>query len=417
MFPVIACLIIPAFWSMGRKFVARHLSAYTLAFLILLVPWIISSVGPDGKPWLLFKLHLIVEQRYSDGVPAIQRHSDSRLPEIDQGTFPAEKDADYLPHFSSHRDRSVNDFDQADPLQSTLSATVSANKNPPSIVTRFLYHLVHDLSTSVMTLPDSFRYDDLDNLTQRVYWEDAGGWQGDLPAGQTALVILNLLLLAIGLGYGWVHYRWAGLLPLAIFAAYSVSLAAAMNSGGRYLSPMDWVIFFYYGLAILAIIQFIYKVLAGRGKSQPASPDPGAGKPHSDRRKLLLSLVVVIFLSTLIPIASFVLPAVTASARIQKKMEAVAEHLSERTGSDEQIVYGQILYPYVYDGEFSFDFLTPTGDTSYTLPETAGVPSGLRSGEPAFLALHGGDHGKDLRLESIYRWQSAKPQLIWQNQH
>jgi len=50
LFPAIACLIVPAFWKMGKMYVAKHLSAFTLAFLILLIPWIFSSVGPDGRP-------------------------------------------------------------------------------------------------------------------------------------------------------------------------------------------------------------------------------------------------------------------------------------------------------------------------------------------------------------------------------
>ena len=416
MFPVIACLIVPAFWSMGRKFVVRHVSVYTLAFLILLIPWILSSVSPDGQPWLLFKLHLIVEERYGLSVPSAQSHLGSRLPEIDPRAFLSEKNAGFPAQFSSTHDREQKTIVETAPVQSTLPTPELANKTPHSIVTRFLYHLSHNFSTSVMALPDSLRYDDLNHLAQRVYWADAGGWQGGLPVGQTALVILNLLLLAIGLGYGWVHYRWTGLLPLAIFIAYAFSLSAAMNSGGRYLAPMDWVIFFYYGLAILAIIQFVYKALAAKAPGQPPSPDPVAAHPLSDRHKLVLSLAVVILLSALIPFASFVVPVMTGSARRQAQMEAVSQSLSAQTGPGAQVVYGQILYPYIYDGRLSFDFLTPTGDTSYTQPVSDGVPSGLRCGEPAFLALQIDSHGKYTRLESIYRWQPAKPLLIWQNQ-
>ena len=294
LFPAIACLIVPAFWKMGKKYVAKHLSAFTLAFLILLIPWIFSSVGPDGTPWLLFKIRLIKDQRYGSIAPSLKSLEGSNLSGMKMAAIPLE--GNDLPNLqlSNIQGWVSTDYALAAPSQSIPSALLPSHNPPGGIVPRFLYHLLHNFSTSVMSLPDSLRYDDLDHLTQRVYWADSGGWQGNLPIGQIGLVILNLLLIAIGLGYGWVHHRWAGMIPLAIFIAYSVSLAAAMNSGGRYLPPIDCVFFFYYGLAIIAIIQFVYKVITGRGQSQPASPDLGAAQPASDRRNLVFSLAGII---------------------------------------------------------------------------------------------------------------------------
>jgi hypothetical protein len=401
---------------MGKKYVARHVSVYSLAFLILLVPWIFSSVGPDGKPWLLFKIHLIIDQRYGSSVPSIQGQAGSNLPGMKMAFIPLDGQAVPSLRLSSLEGRAVNEYAQAAPSQGTRSTPLNSYNPPGGIVPRFLYHLLHNFSSSVMSLPDSLRYDDLNHLIQRVYWADGGGWQGGLPIGQTGLIILNLGLVAIGLGYSWVHQRWAGMIPMAIFIGYCVSLAAAMNSGGRYLSPMDWVIYFYYGLAIVAIIQFVHKVLTGKGQSQPASPDAGEARPPSDRRSLGFSLAGIIVLASLVPIANFVLPAVTGSARHLAEMEAAGQSLSAHEDPGAKILYGQILYPYYREDELTFDFLTPAGDASYAIARTPGMPAELICGEPAFIALQSDAQGDYSQVESIYRWQAAKAALIWKNQ-
>jgi len=416
LFPAIACLIVPAFWKMGRKYVARHLSAYTMAFLILMIPWVLSSVGPDGKPWLLFKLHLIIEERYGSVASSIQMPLGSNPPGIEMAAFPLEANTSQSLLPSRLQSRMAKDDTLAASLQSGISNLENNNATPAGIVPRSLYHLLHNFSTSVMALPDSLRYDDLNHLTQRVYWADAGGWQGRLPLGQTGLVLLNLLLLAIGLAYAWVHHRWAGLIPLAIFIAYSVSLAAAMNSGGRYLPPMDWVIFFYYGLAIVAIIQFVYQVLTGQLQIQPASPGSPFARPPSHRRSLWLSLAGVILLASLVPIASFIIPALTASARRQSEMQAARQKLPAQANPGALIVAGQILYPYVYADTLTFDFLTPSGASSYAIPRASGIKAHLRNGEPAFLALQNDAQGNQPQVETIYRWQGEEALLIWRNQ-
>ena len=261
-------------------------------------------------------------------------------------------------------------------------------------------------------MPDSLLYDDVNHLSRRIYWSDSGGWRGDMPFVQIGLVFLNLVLVAIGLGYSWIHHRWAGMIPMTIFIAYSVSLSAAMNSGGRYLVPMDWVLYFYYGLAIVVIVRFVLKVLAGLEQSRPASLGTGAGRPVSERRKLGFSLAGIIFLASLIPIANFVLPVLTPSTRNQAKVEAVRASISAQAKPGTQVVYGEILYPYYEKDLLTFSFLTPTGVTGYVLPRTPAVKAELSGGERAFLALRS-DNKNNLQMESIYLLQNASTQLIW----
>jgi hypothetical protein len=414
LFPAIACLAVPVFWGKGKKFLLIHLSTYTLAFLILLIPWILSTVDTQGTPWLFIKLYNVIKQRYGSIDSSVQGYVGSSLPEM--GLAAVNLDGYAFPILQSHglQEWAINDSARAKPSQETGSVFLQGSIESNGIVSRFLDHLLHNFSTSILSMPDSLIYDDLNHLSQRIYWVDGGGWQGNLPLAQAGMVFLNLVLVAIGLGYSWAHHRWAGMIPMTIFIAYSLSLSAAMNSGGRYLTPMDWVIYFYYGLAIVVIIKFVIKALTGKDNSQPAGLVSVEKPLISDRRKLVWSLVGVVCLAGLIPIAKWVLPVVTASARNHANVEAARQEISTNEKTGAIVVYGEILYPYYEERMLTFDFLTPSGSTSYAILRNPALKTELSGGEQAFIALLGDDQ-KNLPVESIYLWQDAKPVLFWKN--
>lgn len=412
LFPALAGLIVLVFWKSGKKFLMSHLAVFTLAFLIILIPWIMSSVNSQGTPWMFSKLRAIFKQRYGSIDSSIRGIAGAGLPEMGMAAIKLEGNT-----VLTFQDWAAKDFAGGVLSSDTRDALVKTITDSGAIVYRFFYHLFHNFSTSVLSIPNSLVYDDLNHLSQRVYWIDLGGWQGDLPVIQTGLVFLNLILLAFGLGYSWTRHRWAGMIPIFIFIAYSVSLGAAMNSGGRYLTPIDWVIYFYYGLALVVIIKFVYKGLTGKYQSRPASPDSGGTARISDRQKFGFSLAGIILLASLIPIANFVLPAVTASARNQANMEAVGEKISANEEPGVSVVYGEILYPYYDNLLVTFDLLTPGGSVRYSLTRPPKLKANLTGGEHAFIALRSIDQEHPI-VESVYLWQAANPVpvLIWKYQ-
>ena len=415
LFPAGACLIVPVFWRAGKKFLFKQLTVYTLGFLILLVPWIVTGVNPNGTPWLLIKLYNVINTRYGSSDFNIRGNPYSDLPEIGMVVVNWEGNTLLDLQMSSFQGWAANDQGSSPLHGNTPTMFVKGNNDPDPILYRFLDHLLHNFSTSVLSMPDSLVYDDLNHLIQPIYWSDAGGWQGNLPATQTGLVFLNLVLIAIGLGYSWVHHRWAGMIPLAVFMAYSLSLSSAMNSGGRYLVPVDWVVYFYYGLASVVIMQFVHKVLSGKEQHQPDRQDPGAAALNSDRRAMRFSLAGIICLASLIPLANFALPAVSSLTRNQVDIEKIEEIISAQEDPGANIIYGEILYPYYNDDTLTFDFITPQAATSYTIVSTPELKAELMGGENAFIAQRSDGQG-NLQVGSIYLWQNAKPVLIWKLQ-
>ncbi len=411
LFPTGACLIVPVFWRLGKKFLLRHLLVYALAFLILQIPWMISGVDSEGKPFLLKKFQDVINMRYGSINSSIQGLMYSSMPEMAMAAVNWEGIPELFHQSDSLQDLTVNENDWSLLSQNIFSTLVKSENVSHGTIYRFLDHLLHNFSTSVLSMPDSLIYDDLNHLSQRIYWSDTGilVWRGDLPAVQTGLVFLNLILIAIGLGYSWIHHRWAGMIPMVIFIAYSLSLSAAMSSGGRYLIPMDWVFYFYYGLAIVVIIQFVYKVMAGKYQNRTTRLVPCVAQRISDRRALGFSLAGIICLASLIPIANIVLPAMSISTRNRADVKMAMESISTHENPGVYILYGEILYPYYNDGRLKFDFLSPHGIGSYSIDRTLGLKAVLKGGEHAFITRRTGKQ----QVESIYLWQDKEPFLIW----
>jgi hypothetical protein len=103
-------------------------------------------------------------------------------------------------------------------------------------------------------LPTTFEFHDLRHTLKygAPYWESY--WDGNLTFGEGFFLILNLFLIALGIGASWRSARFSGLIPLGIFVFYNFSNAFARTSGGRYLVPMDWIVLLYFLLGLFQII-------------------------------------------------------------------------------------------------------------------------------------------------------------------
>jgi len=134
-------------------------------------------------------------------------------------------------------------------------------------------HFFHNLFTSALILPTSLVYDDLEHtLTPpQSYW--GAEWQANFSPGEGLLFAINLLMIAIGIGWGWQRFRIAGLAPLAVALTYFMASALARTSGGRYIVPADWVVYFYY---VLGLVQFTWWIIGlifpGRARMQIDPP-------------------------------------------------------------------------------------------------------------------------------------------------
>jgi len=63
-------------------------------------------------------------------------------------------------------------------------------------------------------------------------------------------LIASLLILSIGFGTAWRKYKVAGAVPMMVFLVYNLATAVARTSGGRYIQPVQWIVYLYFGIGL-----------------------------------------------------------------------------------------------------------------------------------------------------------------------
>lgn len=138
-------------------------------------------------------------------------------------------------------------------------------------------HFIHNLVTSVLTLPPSFIFHDLRSVIreQSPYWDP--DWNGSLDVTASLLILINLAILALGIGSALQISGRAGIIPLLAFLAFCGINSIGRTSGGRYSAPMDWIVLFYYAWGVMLVAQAVRArfVSAQRSVSETESIEVG----------------------------------------------------------------------------------------------------------------------------------------------
>ena len=441
LFPTVAIVSLISLWKFP-KIKWKHVVVFTLGFLILFTPWLFTGVHPStGIPWALEKPISVISSRYlvKPATPAAPEStpltvtltpvSPTAIPKVVTSTAKPKPSSTAVaahqvtaastpkPHTPKTRKpigllATLKRITKAN-MASLQSQTADETKNSfPDIV---ISHFLHNFSTSLLSLPDSFVYDDLSHLAQRDYWIDFNPWSGNLPLGQILLILLNLVLVGVGLGFSWQKYHWVGLVPLAVFIGYDISLSLAATSGSRYIVPIDWVFYFYAGLAIVILlgkgIHFI------RGEESPAADlvEDIPIQPDKDRKHFWLAFTGLVIAASLIPLANLGIKTPYSPREPAQTVNAHIQTIAADEGKNAKVTYGEILYPYyTKDGSLDFDFMVGQKSTHYLIDLTQNpLTVTLNGGETAILVSHLEDD--QVAVDSLYLENENATTLIWKS--
>ena len=385
--PFISLVIIIHYRKHSRLLWSR-LMIFLLGFVIVFSPWVISGKDAQGQSFILVKIRDVIENRIAPQVG---------LEEVDRAPLVSSPGSEIpLETFTSaglHLNR--NGFVDSIRLARKALAvkTVVASTQYPEFAhyTQLVAeHFVHNLVTSVIPLPDVLSRDGIQVLAQRDYWNDLMAWDGRLSGGLLRFLGINLLLFSLGVASGWRSWHWKGLIPLGMFVVYDLAISVSLTSGGRYIVPIIWVVFFYYALGLVFLIETIIRLF------HPASPIEEQGwieQPQSVKPpRVLPGLIGLLIVALMIPVANQGIPLLVTQTPVEK-----ARQLFKSQGSPKQpgLKYktGILLYP-VYDplmGKVTFDLFQKDGvdEVSFELfpPQGASVVMNtqLQSGEPVRL--------------------------------
>jgi hypothetical protein len=227
-------------------------------------------------------------------------------------------------------------------------------------------------------MPLTLQFDDLAHIVQAPdsIWDY--GWTGKLSGGVSLLLFCNLALISLGLGLGWARLKIAGLAPFLVYLGYNLATGLARTSGGRYIVPVDWVVYFYYGLGLVQLTRWGMAVFWGRDMSKAGAlsgwqPAP-AGSDNLQRRPVEstafrawwkggLAIALAFFMIGLtLPLSDVVFPSFYQDLTKSQVFQLLAQRgLLDKIGftsqqaetfaglANSRVAYGRALYPRFFD--------------------------------------------------------------------
>jgi len=324
----IPLLAAPFYWKAWQDWL-KSIALFALALTLTLSPWMIRSWHLTGTPlFFVPKASQIFKTQFRNPqlapsptpVPVSGQDASARTAWQERGL---EQPVQRLPGVASVRLASL-------PLANPVSLIVDPTTNVPTdsqfglglrqknaglvqgnnwgaTLSLIAFHFANNLITSTLILPTSPAFHDLTRTIREVgpFWRD---WHGEMNAGVKVMLFFDLLLLSVGLGVSWQKWRLAGLIPLALFLGYNLATALARTSGGRYIVPVDWVVFFYFALGLVQLCLWGLAWLGLELDSYPAWLAPINSEMQLPlKTSLLMLLPFVLFVGSL-PILESVIP-------------------------------------------------------------------------------------------------------------
>lgn len=241
------------------------------------------------------------------------------------------------------------------------TAAPVCNSLPCSIVN----HFVHNITTSIVSFPLSLTFDDLWNTVKA----DTPYWKRDWNEGQigsvgVGLLIANLALISLGVGAIWKRSQGLTLFPILLFLAYLFTNSLGLTSGGRYIAPVDWVMYLFYLAGGLQLVCWFLKwtgllrVVEEQPVAAVNSFQPLTGNQYF---KLFPALILILGIGALLPASeAFFEPRYQVRPTEETLAELEQSGLLEQSGysrddlaaflsqPNAMITVGQALYPRYY---------------------------------------------------------------------
>jgi len=363
-----------------RRLIIRHLLIFLAGFFLVFSPWLVTGVNESGIPWFWVKLQFVIEQRFQSQVlPTGLADTPLPAPAAASGSK-AGSGVQAVAYFSPVDAAGVPPLINA---AGHAGKAVASGGPPalavPAVLQRAASHSLHNATSALLSLPNIFDLDTLDQLGEVTPWGNTT-WQGDLSPSQHVAVVMNLVLLALGLAWSWRKLKWRGMVPLLVFLGYDLSLAVATTSGGRYIVPVNWVAHFYWALGWVAVVQ----AFAHDRLPAPSNDETGPAPPQNMQLQGMWPWVAIaVFLGAWIPVANVLLPTFVRP-HLDADARAALSAVSPHTAPGERVVYGEVLYPYDHAKSRSvlFNLLTDSGyEADLVVPRDAVLPyAALRSG-------------------------------------
>ena len=289
LFAFLLCAVV--YWNQKSRavFVSFLLIAAMFASIL---PWGISSGGAVLDVFM-YRIRTVIQQRYSPNPPPA-------FTPTPQGNEPSSVSLIAWNDATIQTDSSLKFVNRS--LRFGINETQPL---PVSITTNFFHNLV----TSVFILPVSPVFHDLRHTLKEAtpFWEQY--WDGSMEVGFIPFLFLNLSLIALGIGLAWKTVKLPGLVPLGIFLFYHLANALARTSGGRYVVPVDWIVFLYFALGLFQVIFWGMTLFGSAAEFEIDRAEIQSLWNWQPLKKAPMIILLLLFIGSTLPLSERIFPA------------------------------------------------------------------------------------------------------------
>jgi len=346
---------------------------FLLAMLLAIAPWMWRNYNMGHSPFYFLSAlqGAVWENRYVPEIPVESPSNGAKAtPDTNRPLSPIEGPAALTP--------SAPGISGAAGGRQAESGIAAFFTRYQKVIYNAANNFSHNLITSALTIPLTLQFDDLPHVVQvpDSMWDY--GWTGKLSGATSLLLFCNLAIISMGLGLSWARLKIAGMAPFLVYLGYNLASGLARTSGGRYIVPADWVVYFYYGLGLVQLTLWAIAVVWGRDMSKAGVLSSWQFAPagsDSLQRKLVastalrawwkggLAIVLAFFMIGLtLPLSDIVFhsnyPRLTKSQVFQllaqsgllDKIGFTSQQAEIFAGlANSQVAYGRALYPRFLD--------------------------------------------------------------------
>ncbi len=251
-----------------------------ISFMVIVIPWLATNRDQAGRTYLQVKLENVIE-RYDQSQPG-GTGQDQDVKGVPRAVQP---DVIVISGVPFRFDRSGSN-DELSPVEIVPA------------------HFFHNQITALFTLPMGLEFQSLSQTVKSPLWDK--NWAGDLTSQNSIMLFINIILLGLGLANAWERWRLGGLIPALIEVLYFIANALARTSGSRYLVPVDWVVYFYYGLGLIRLGEWLLSLLQNHTQldAKPAAAPNVGGSGHY----WIIPMITLFVLGLLMPLSRIVIP-------------------------------------------------------------------------------------------------------------
>jgi len=239
-------------------------------------------------------------------------------------------------------------------------------RNPGPFLFTTLNHFAHSEIVSLYTFPVlSQPVEGIDTiLTPPLFYWSA---QNDpAPIKDIFALIAVVIIIGVGVAAGFQKVGWAATVPLLFHFAYNLSSAFVRFSGWRFGLPVDWVLLFYFAVALAWIAERLIWLYSPKTKDlSDENMVVNAWNIIESKKSIVFASIAILSVGMIFPLASFVPTqypitknSILANEIVQIQSLSQTE-IQQILSNQEQVIYkGLSLYPRYYQagtGEPSSD--------------------------------------------------------------